>query len=185
MIAVDGQPYSIVEDIGFNRLMKSLKPNYVLPSRKYFNTNIVPKIQERVLKKVKDIVNSSDNISFTTDIWTNNANNSYISLTGHCLSPSFDLSTVVLRVKPFPGSHTATNISETIQEVMEEFTIPSHKVHVIVRDNGANIVKGILDTSYDGLSCFLHTLQLVIHDCIFEQRLVRHSCSLQENHWPF
>ena len=35
MIALDNQPFSLVEDIGFVRLLQVLKPRYTFPSRKY------------------------------------------------------------------------------------------------------------------------------------------------------
>ena len=73
---------------------------------------------------------------------------------------------MVLRVYPFTGSHTSTRISELIESVISDFEIPSYKVHVLVRDNGPNMVKGILDTGYSGLACFLKPLQLVIHDVV-------------------
>ena len=34
MIATDNQPFSVVHDTGFNRLIKTLEPRYVLPSQK-------------------------------------------------------------------------------------------------------------------------------------------------------
>lgn len=173
MIAVDNQPFSIVEDLGFNRLIKKLKPNYVMPSRKYFTNKIVPSIHSSVVKKVKYLVDNAAYISFTTDIWTSNSNDAFMSLTGHCLDNSFNQRIVVLRVTPFPETHTAANITELIEEVIEEFKIPASKIHLITRDNGANVVKAIKDTPYDSLSCFLHTLQLVIRDCILEQRIVK------------
>ena len=36
MIAVDIQPYFVTSDIGFNRLIAKLCPNYSIPSKKYF-----------------------------------------------------------------------------------------------------------------------------------------------------
>ena len=36
MIALDSQPFPIVEDVDFKRLMKLFKPYYESPSRKYF-----------------------------------------------------------------------------------------------------------------------------------------------------
>jgi hypothetical protein len=89
------------------------------------------------------------------------------------LDEEFNPSLVVLRVKPFPGSHTANNISNTLQEVVDDYNIPPYKIHVVVHDNAANMIKGIADTGYNSLSCFLHTTQLVIHDAIFEQRLIK------------
>ena len=40
---------------------------------------------------------------------------------------------------------------------------------MIVRDNAANMVKGLDGTGCAGLSCFLHNLQLVVKYGIFEQ----------------
>jgi len=78
MIAVDSQPFSIVEDLGFTRLMKLTKPCYELPSRKYFTQKIIPDIHSKVLSKVESILIDASHMSFTTDIWTNNADASFI-----------------------------------------------------------------------------------------------------------
>ena len=94
-------------------------------------------------------------------------------MTADCLDENFKQSQIVLRVKPFPGSHTANNICNVVQEVIDDFKIPHYKVHMIVHDNAANMIKGISDTGYNSLSCFLHTSQLIIHDAIFEQRIMK------------
>ena len=44
MIAVDLQPFSIVEDTGFVRLMKHTYLRYIVPSRKYFSEKIIPEM---------------------------------------------------------------------------------------------------------------------------------------------
>jgi len=44
MLAVDCQPLSVVEDVGFKRVLQALEPQYKCPSRKYFTDVIVPKI---------------------------------------------------------------------------------------------------------------------------------------------
>ena len=48
MIAVDDQPFSIVSDVGFTRLLNYLEPRYKLPSRKYFSETLIPDMYERV-----------------------------------------------------------------------------------------------------------------------------------------
>ena len=78
MIALDNQPFSIVEDIGFARLMKLVKPCYQLPSRNFFTTNIIPDMHTKVLSKIEGQIKEACNMSFTTDIWTNNADASFI-----------------------------------------------------------------------------------------------------------
>ena len=42
MIVLDSQPFSIVEDPGFIRLVRELEPRYSLPSRKYVTEKILP-----------------------------------------------------------------------------------------------------------------------------------------------
>lgn len=48
MIAIDLQPFSVVEDTGFNRLMAELEPRYVVPSRRYLSDVIMPGIHAKV-----------------------------------------------------------------------------------------------------------------------------------------
>ena len=51
MIVIDLQLYSLLSDIGFQRLFKKIVPCYNTPSRKYFTDNIIPDIFEKVQKK--------------------------------------------------------------------------------------------------------------------------------------
>ena len=52
MIALDNQPFTIIEDLGFKRLMKKFKPNYVLPSRKFFTNKVLPSVHSTIMDKV-------------------------------------------------------------------------------------------------------------------------------------
>lgn len=89
-----------------------MKPSYHLPSRKYFSEKIVLSINGLMFEKVRTVVNEAEHISFSTDIWTSNSNISFISLTSHCLNLNCEQKTVVLRIRPFPGSHTTAHITE-------------------------------------------------------------------------
>ncbi len=174
MIAIDSQPYSVVEDIGFQRVLKTACPNYVIPSRRYFSETIIPNIYKSVRENVQAILDAAESISFTSDIWTSStANTPFLSLTGHCLTKDFEQKVAVLRVAYFPESHTGSNIKDMILKSIDEFNIPHYKVHLIARDNGANMVKGIRETGFSALPCFLHTLQLILHDSIFEQKYMK------------
>ena len=48
MIAINLQPFSIVEDVSFCRLMAELEPRYSLPSRRYLSDVVVPEIHFKV-----------------------------------------------------------------------------------------------------------------------------------------
>jgi len=45
-------------------------------------------------------------------------------------------------------------------------------VHVIVRDNGANMVKAMAEANSSNFGCFAHTLQLVVDDGLLSQHVV-------------
>ena len=172
MIALDCQPYSIVEDEGFKNLINYLKPNYPFPSRNYLTERIMPSIYESAWEYVKDVVNKAMHIVITTDIWSSKSKDQFISCTAHGVYENFDQQVVVLHVKPFADNHTAENISEIMKSMVNEFDIPSKKIHAIVHDNAANMIAGMALTEFSSLTCFLHTTQLVISDCIFEQRYI-------------
>ena len=48
MIAADMQPLSIVDDVGFNRLVSLLEPRYSPPSRKYMTDTVMPEIHAKM-----------------------------------------------------------------------------------------------------------------------------------------
>ena len=73
---------------------------------------------------------------------------------------------------PFAGSHTAIAISEIIKKLLDSWKVPKTRVHTVVRDNAANMVAGIEQCGLPSIGCAIHTLQLVIKDCILAQRSV-------------
>ena len=177
MMALDSQPFSIVEDAGFLRLLANVCPKYVMPSRKYFSEKIIPAIFSNIRAKLYDEIHSYGGkfpVSFTTDIWTREAGgDSLISWTAHYVNPeSFTMEERILQVCPFPGSHTAEAISEMITKLLNSWSIDKARVHAVVRDNAANMVAGIEKSELPAIGCTIHTLQLVIKDCIMTQRAV-------------
>ena len=117
MICVDNQPIAMVEDVGFTRLMKTLRPRYLLPKRKYFTEKVIPQIKEKIMSKINSFIAKAEAMSFTTDIWTNVANKSFMSITCHGIDDSWEPFTFVLAAKPFPDAHTAMNIKQMIVKV--------------------------------------------------------------------
>ena len=68
---IDSQPFSIVEDTGFLRLLSNIYPLYAVPSRKYFAEKVIPEMFSTIKAQLmKDIHPDGDSfpISFTTDI---------------------------------------------------------------------------------------------------------------------
>ena len=77
MIALDNEPFTIVDHIGFVRLMNLLEPCYQLPSDKYFSETLIPEMYHKVSLNVKEGVSSTFHVSLTTDVWSSVAQDSY------------------------------------------------------------------------------------------------------------
>lgn len=173
MIARDCHPFSIVDDDGFRSLINTLEPRYNIPSRKYFTETIMPKIYEGMKSVVGREVAGVSNFSLTTDIWSTDLNTtSLLSLTAHWLASSFERRSVVLNAIHFDGSHTGEAISDMIQNILGFWKIPINNIHLILRDNASNMIKGMRDAGIPDLGCFAHSLQLVVHDGVLSQRVV-------------
>ena len=65
MLAVDCQPLSMVEDVGFIRVLQIMEPCYKCPSRKYFTDTI---IYTGLKEEVSKLIGGAKHISFTTDL---------------------------------------------------------------------------------------------------------------------
>lgn len=172
MVALDLQPYSFVEDRGFKELMAEAVPNYRLPSRTTLSRTLVPRLFDDTRKKVKDELSSAfeggtSAVTFTSDMWTSRANESYVSFTCHLLTPSFRMKRFTLNTRHMElVSHSAENIAQMLVEMCAEWEIPDGCRKYIVTDNGRNIRAAVRRLPWTERACFAHTLQLAIHDAI-------------------
>lgn len=174
MIAIDNEPLSIVERVGFKRLMEKAVPQYRMPSRTYMTENIIPDMYNRIHSKIKSSILQANAISVTSDMWTNQHNyESFLSFTAHWLSPDLILEHGVLAMKPFSGSHTGDNIAKELNAIAEVWDIPKNKIHLLVHDSGANMIKGVRVAQYDSAKCFIHSLQRSVEESIKAQEEVR------------
>ena len=166
MIALDNQPFSIVDNTGFKNLVHLLEPHYKLPSRRYFAEVAIPDIYKEVKNRVEDFLQHQQFVSFTKDLWSSVAQDSMLSLTAHCISSDFNHKSYVLQSTEFNESHTEGNIANIITTCLRSWKV-ENKLLCIVRDNGANFVAGLRDSGLPNISCLAHTLQLVIDDGVF------------------
>jgi len=85
MIALDNQPFSVVDDLGFKNLSRVLEPRYNLPSRHYFAEVVIPDMYQQVKERVVGFLKQQDFLSCTTELWSSVAQDSMLSLTVHCI----------------------------------------------------------------------------------------------------
>jgi len=96
MIATDFQPFSLVEDKGFQLLLRTLDRQYQLSSRKHFSEKVIPQMCAKVKQKVSTVVKSALCLAITTDCWTSHSTDSYISVNSHFIDDKFNRQLAVL-----------------------------------------------------------------------------------------
>ncbi|XP_065684334.1 zinc finger BED domain-containing protein 4-like [Hydra vulgaris] len=147
MIALDNEPLSLVERFDFNHTYG------------------------------KASISQATAVSVTSDMWICQDNSqSFLSFTAHWISPDFVLEHTVLTMKPFSGSHTGTNIAKELNTIAERWGISHSKIHFLVHDSGANMIKGIIATARRIVTDFNHS-------CIAQEKLksIRQELKLPEH----
>uniref|UniRef100_A0A671P1N0 BED-type domain-containing protein n=1 Tax=Sinocyclocheilus anshuiensis TaxID=1608454 RepID=A0A671P1N0_9TELE len=177
-MALDDQPFSVVEDTGFQRLVRHLEPRYTLPSRCYFADVCLPEIYNRVADHVHKLLHNDSAMSFTTDIWSSDVSpTSMLSLTAQWIDCDFKLK-VLLHSQEFTGSHTSLAISQAFTDMLDKWKIDRSRVHAVVRDNARNMAKAMTDSEIMSLPCMAHSLQLAVNEGILSQRSVTELASM-------
>ncbi|XP_053387152.1 E3 SUMO-protein ligase ZBED1-like [Mercenaria mercenaria] len=161
MVVMDYMPLSVVEGEGFLSLMNTVVPVYNVPSRNTIRSRIVKRYDSE-----KDLLKSSlasvSSVAVTTDTWTSNATESYITVTEHHIDNEWRMRSNVLLTRAMPERHTGANLARKLQDCISEFGLVG-KVETCVHDNARNMdCAGRICDEWSDLGCFGHTLQLCI-----------------------
>ena len=174
MVAIDCHHLSVVEEVGFRRILDVPEPRYTCPSCKYYTDTIIPKIFSGMKDEIGKLINSEEgSISFTTDIWSCSVNDtSLLSLTAHWINNSFEKQSAVLHAQSLEMAHTGEYIASCISTMLDKWDISHNCVHLVLSDNASNMVKAMQDASLPHFGCFAHSLQVVVKDGLLSQRAI-------------
>lgn len=165
-------PFAHVESEGFKNFVANLDPRVNIKCGKTFSSLKLPKLYKAMkvemnTKTKKDFA-IDIGVSFTTDCWTSRANDPFLSLTLHYISPEWELVRFLVACIPFEGRHTAQRLAgaldETIQTIFGLSMDPVKSPKVVVHDAAANM-KATIPRSTLGLKSFIcldHRLQTML-----------------------
>lgn len=100
--------------------------------------------------------------AITTDMWTDiYTQTSYISVTCHYITPTWDLICRILETAEFDADlrHTGANIKQTLEHILSSFAVDVKRV-TFVSDRGSNMLLALKE--FDHLSCCDHMLNTVL-----------------------
>ena len=123
MIVKDLQPFSIVDDEGFREFVAGLDPSYVLPSRTTLTRELLPQLYDKIIDEVKANLAKAEYITLTTDGWTSRTTESYIAVTAHFISDSWEMRSCLLECFKYGESHTAENLKDELHRVAADWGI--------------------------------------------------------------
>ena len=113
-IALDNQPFSVVDDLDFHRNGSS-----ILPSRHYFSDVALLELHSIVETHIHELLAMGVTaINVTNYIWTSDVSPmSMLSLTAQWVDEDFVLRKAVLHAQECSGSHTAAAISMAFENM--------------------------------------------------------------------
>ena len=166
MVCTDLQPLSIVNDKGFNSLVRMLDPRWKLPSRGHLSGTLLKELfNDCKLALIREL-KKADHVAITTDMWTSCAVEAYMAVTCHYWSQMRStLEARVLDCPKFEGEHTAAALQTGLAQALTEFNI-ADKIVAAVSDSAHNIQKALTDAKLPHFPCFAHTINLVATNAI-------------------
>ncbi|XP_076361643.1 E3 SUMO-protein ligase ZBED1-like [Tachypleus tridentatus] len=175
LCAVDLRLLSICEGLTVWAFCGELNPSYTVPSKQTV-TNHLKKIfaTEKELL-INDILNHCMGIAMMSDLWTSQATEAYITVTGHYLDSNWTLHNVVLTTREVTDRHTGENLANELRSITSEFHIPLNKITALITDNASNMTLRCDNLGWLSVKCFAHTLQLCIRSAFDKIRSINHA----------
>lgn len=165
MIALDLQPFSVVDDTGFRRFFKALDPSYILPNRKAISNTLLPQLYSKIKQDVLVKVSKASAVCLTTDCWTLKTTTSFMAVTCHFIDEDFTLLLFLLNCFSFTERHIVDNLACELKKITDEWAFTSN-VAACVTDNASNITAAIRKTEWKHVTCFAHTLNLIVRESL-------------------
>ena len=123
----------------------------------------LPQLYNEVKTKVViPKLEQATNFSVTTDMWTSNSNNPFMSFTIHFIDSDWRLQALCLDTVPLFNDHTGQNIAEAFQDVLANWNISMSHITSSTTDNGSNFVAAFTSITCEWVSCFGHNLNLAV-----------------------
>lgn len=147
-VAESMRPFSIVEDGGFQCLMKTGRPTYHIPSAATVARDVkevFKRTKERIAAFLQDY---EGDLSFATDGWTSTNHKAYVAVTVHLIKDNVPIS-FLLDIVEVAKSHSGVNLARAFANILKDYGI-NHKVSCTDETHG---VFGLLIYQILSITC--------------------------------
>ncbi|XP_072938838.1 E3 SUMO-protein ligase ZBED1-like [Epargyreus clarus] len=164
MLAIDYQPFCMLEDTGFKMFVEALCSDYKIPDKRKIRYDVMPRLYKLASAKLKDILQIIEHVSLTCDMWSSRNMEAFLTVTAHFCHDGI-LRSCVLNTIAVPESHTADNLAERLNAILIEWNI-KEKVVSVVTDNVTNMIKMCSLLELRHMPCFAHMLNLLVQQSL-------------------
>ncbi|CAB4442276.1 unnamed protein product [Rhizophagus irregularis] len=139
-IIVDDQPFTVVQNTFFQKMITRLNPKAIIPSSDTIHNDIIKNFEDKKEFLKKKLQELSGKVSLTLDGWTSKNQISFLGITIHWIANDWKINSTVLDFSHIEGPHSGENIASKLFEVLREFKLLS-KILGISTDNASNMDK--------------------------------------------
>jgi hypothetical protein len=158
MIINDSTSFNIVNNSGFQNLMKAAAPSYKLPSRPKLQELLDQQFKEKI-SDLQELCQATNYISYTADLWKSNANQYYMSIVLHFIDKTWKLHSVLISTTHLKGSHNKDRKGALVKEKIIPFLGPNTKIHSGITDGGEIASVAFTDNSLPISNKFLGKIE--------------------------
>lgn len=116
------RPFNIVNDRGFQSLMKTGRPEYYIPSPTTVSRD-VKQVFANVRKRIAKMLQEHEgDLNFATDAWTSPNHKAFVAVTVHFEINGVPM-TMLLDLKEVATSHSGVNLAAAFAQILDEFGI--------------------------------------------------------------
>ena len=127
-------------------------PRFAKVSRQTTTKNLGKLFTERRDKLKNFMLPAASSIALTSNIWSGNAKEDYISVIAHYVNANWELKKRVIGLRLIEVKHSGENIAERIAAVVEEYCLID-KIFSVTLDNASFNAKAI--NTFDTSICLL------------------------------
>ena len=121
-VAESKRPFKVVNDCGFQSLMKTGRPNYHIPSEQTVSCDVKHAFVHARKRVANMLQEYKGQLNYATDAWTSPNHKAFVAFTVHFAHEGTPLS-MLLDLVEVAKSHSGINLAATFAKVLEDFGI--------------------------------------------------------------
>ena len=167
MVISELLPCSLFERTSVRKFVTTLNPRVgpALPNREAIETSLA-NLHVNRKNQLQLEIDFCRSISVSTEVWTYRGKHQYLTVSGHFVSPTWKLESVVLQTARLDSdTDLKVDISEHLRQILTDWNI-LNKVVCIVTDHSKEMAGAVSLLDVPHVLCASHTLNLIIQQCM-------------------